>query len=177
MSTEQIEGKTNPMKQIRLEKVVLHISVGSSWERLQRAVDLLESLTGQKPVLRKAKKTIRTFGITKGEPIACMITLRGIKAEEFLRSTLVAVDRRVKHSSLDECGNFAFGIEEHLDIPGVKYDPEIGIFGMDVIVSLERQGYRVKRRNFRRSRVGKRALINPADTSRFLEEKFEVEFV
>ncbi len=177
MSTEQIEEKTNPMRQIRLEKVVLHISVGSNWEKLQRAVNLLENLTEQKPVLKKAKKTIRTFGITKKEPIACMVTLRGSEAEEFLRNALDAVDKKIRYSSLDERGNFAFGIGEHLDIPGVKYDPEIGIFGMDVIVSLERKGFRVKRRNFKRSRVGKNALINPDDASKFLEEKFEVELV
>lgn len=165
----------NPMRKIRVEKVILHICVGSNWERLQKAVKLLETLTNQKPVIRKAKKTIKGFGISKGTPISCMVTLRGERAVEFLKRAFEAIGFKLKSTNFDERGNFAFGIVEHLDLPGTKYDPQIGIFGLDVIVSLERPGYRVKRRKYRRSKVGKKALISREEAIEFVKESFGVE--
>ena len=169
--------KENPMRQVRLEKVVVHTCVGGDWDRLQKAVSLLEALTGSKPITRNARKTIKEFGISRGSPISCMVTLRGRKAEEFLRRALEAIGFKIKASSFDKFGNFAFGIKEHLDIPGTKYDPKIGIFGLDVIVALERPGYRVKRRKYRRSNIGKNALINKEEAIQFVKEKFGVEVV
>ncbi|MEM2602506.1 MAG: 50S ribosomal protein L5, partial [Candidatus Bathyarchaeia archaeon] len=131
------------MRRIRVGKVVVNMAIGKSGDPLERARKVLEGLVGQRPCLRKAKKTIKDFGIRKGEPIACMVTLRGHKALEFLRRALAAIGNRIKASSFDEKGNFAFGIKEHIEIPGTKYDPELGIFGLDVIVALERPGFRV----------------------------------
>jgi len=147
---------SNPMLRPRIGHVVLNICVGSGGEELQRAAKVLEELTGQKPSFRKAKRTIKEFGIRKGLPIRVMVTLRGKKAYDILNRVAEAVQRTIKASSFDELGNFAFGIKEHIDIPGMKYRSEIGVFGMDVIVSLERPGMRVARRRIKRSRVPRR---------------------
>jgi len=177
-TTERVKKVSeNPMRKIQLEKVVVHICIGSNWERLQNAAKLLETLTGRKPILRRAKRTIKEFGISRGSPISCMVTLRGKKAEDFLKRALEAVGFKLKESNFDKFGNFSFGIREHLDIPGTKYDPKIGIFGMDIIVSLERPGYRVKRRKYRRSEIGKKALITKEEAIQFVKEKFGVEVV
>lgn len=160
----------HPMRRVFIGKVVAHIAVGESGERLANAAKVLEMLTGQKPTFRKAKKTIKEFGIRRGENIACMVTLRGQRAYEFLKRALAAVGNVVKKSSIDERGNFAFGIKEHIHIPGVKYDPSIGIFGMDVIVALERPGYRVARRRRRRSRVGKKHYVTKEEAIEFIEK-------
>jgi len=160
----------HPMRRVFIGKVVVHIAVGESGERLQNAAKVLEMLTGQKPTFRRAKKTIKEFGVKRGENIACMVTLRGARAYEFLKKALAAVDYTIKKSSIDERGNFAFGIREHIHIPGVKYDPAIGIFGMDVIVALERPGYRVARRRRKRSSIGKEHYVMREEAIEFIRK-------
>jgi large subunit ribosomal protein L5 len=86
-----------------------------------------------------------------------------------------AVGNAVKASSFDENGNFAFGIKEHIEIPGTKYVPELGIFGMDVVGTLERPGFRVKRRRIRPSRIGKSHRISKDEAIRFVTERFGIE--
>jgi len=177
MSSENDEKKEyeNPMLKPRIEKVVINSSVGRSGEPLERAMKILEELTGQRPCIRKAKKTIRDFGIRRKEPIACVVTLRGEKARTFLTRALQTVDNKISKSSFDEYGNFSFGIREHIDIPGTRYSPELGIIGMDVSVVLERPGYRVKRRRRAKSKVGSEHLLSPDEAISFIKEEFNVE--
>jgi len=167
--------KENPMLKPRIEKVVVNVSVGKSGEPLENASKILEELTGQKPCRRKAKKTIRDFGIRRGEPIACLVTLRGERAKEFLRKAFQAVENKISSRSFDELGNFSFGIKEHIEIPGTKYKPELGIIGMDVCVSIEKPGYRIKRRRRVRSKIGSSHLLTPEESILFLKEEFGVE--
>ena len=167
----------NPMLKPRVEKVVVNCCVGRSGEPLEKATRILEELTGQRPCVRRAKKTIRGFGIRKGEPIACLVTLRGQKALDFLKKALAAVDNKVRASSFDEHGNFSFGIREHIEIPGTKYKPELGIIGMDVCVSLERPGYRVKRRRRCRARIGRKHLLTREEGMVFAKHELGVEVV
>jgi len=177
LSTEIDEKKRydNPMLKPRIEKVVINCSVGRSGEPLERAMKILEELTGQKPCVRRAKKTIRDFGIRRKEPMACVVTLRGEKARSFLSRALQAVDNRISKSSFDEYGNFSFGIKEHIEIPGTKYSPDLGIIGMDVAVVMERPGYRVKRRRRSKSKVGSEHLLSPDEVISFIKEEFNVE--
>lgn len=162
----------NPMRTMKLAKVTVHINVGKSGEMLEKAIKVLGEITGQKPCTKQAKQTVKEFGITKGEPIACLTTLRGEKAAVFLKRGLEAVNNTIKRSSFDDNGNFAFGIKEHIEIPGTKYVPELGIFGMDVMGTLERPGYRIKRKRIRPSRIGKKHRITRDDAIKFLTEKF-----
>jgi large subunit ribosomal protein L5 len=165
----------NPMLKPKIEKVTVNISLGKSGEPLERASTVLKQLTGQQPCKRKAKKTIRDFGIRKGEPIACLVTLRKEKAKEFLKKVLGAVENRLSQTSFDQYGNFAFGIKEHTEIPGTRYSPELGIFGMDVAVSLGRLGYRIKRRRIARTKIGQNHLLTPEDAKFYLRDTFDVE--
>ncbi len=175
--SEKVEAQENPMRRIKVGKVVVNMAVGASGERLMKAAQVLEKLTGQKPSFRKAKKTIKDFGIRKGENIACMVTLRGEKALDFLKRALAAVDFKLKRSSFDPFGNFAFGVREHISLPGVKYDPMLGIFGFDVCVSLERPGYRVERRRRRRSKVGKEHRVTREEAWEFVERELGVTLI
>lgn len=175
MSSESERKYQNPMLKPRIEKVVINSSIGRSGEPLEKAMKILQELTGQKPCVRRAKKTIRDFGIRKKEPIACVVTLRGEKAKEFLSRAFQAVENRISKSSFDEYGNFSFGIKEHIEIPGTKYKPELGIIGMDVSVVMERPGFRVKRRRRAKSKVGSEHLLSPDEVISFIKEEFNVE--
>jgi large subunit ribosomal protein L5 len=168
----------NPMLVPRIAKVTVNISLGQSGERLVKAAKVLEELTGQKPVFRRAKRTIRAFGVRKGENIAVMVTLRGERALKFLDKALEAVGRRIKVSSIDRHGNVSFGIEEHILIPGVKYDPEVGILGMDVAITIERPGHRiVRRRRARRDHIPERHRVKPEETMVLLSQLLGITWV
>lgn len=178
MSISVLESqKKNPMQSIRIEKVVVNICVGKSGEPLEKAKKVLEQITGQTPCTRKAKRTIKDFGIRRGEPIACIVTLRKNKAYEFLKKALEAIGNKLSESCFDSYGNFSFGIKEHIEIPGTKYIPELGIFGMDVCVSLERPGYRVKKRASRKSKIGKKHLITKDEAIEYIHETFGTEIL
>jgi large subunit ribosomal protein L5 len=166
-----------PMLKPRLAKVTVNIALGESGERLEKAYNLLYELTGQKPVRRAAKRTIRQFGIRRGENIAVMVTLRGERAINFLKRALEAVGWKIKASSFDEFGNVGFGIREHIQIPGTRYDPRVGIFGMDVILTIERPGYRVARRRRARSKIPRRHRLNKEESMVYLAKEFGVKIV
>lgn len=161
----------------KIEKVVVNISVGKSGEPLEKATRVLKEITGQTPCKRKAKDSIRDFNIRKGESIACIVTLRKEKALEFLNKALPVVDKKLSARSFDKQGNFSFGLKEHIELPGVKYDPDVGIFGMDVCVSMIRPGYRVKSRRKQKGKIGSKHVLTPEESMTFARETFGVEIV
>ncbi|HHO57213.1 MAG TPA: 50S ribosomal protein L5 [Thermoplasmatales archaeon] len=167
----------NPMREIKIEKVVVNIGVGEGGERLRKAEKVVEMITGKKPVQTISKGTNRDFGIRKGMPIGCKVTLRKKDAEEFLKKALWVRNNKLPEWSFDEEGNFSFGITEHTDFEGMKYDPEIGIFGMDICVTLERNGYRIKRRKLRKTKIPHRHRITREEAMEFMKSKFNVEVV
>jgi large subunit ribosomal protein L11e len=97
--------------------------------------------------------TVRTFGIRRNEKIAVHVTIRGPKAEEILERGLKVKEYELRRRNFSETGNFGFGIQEHIDL-GARYDPTIGIFGMDFYVVMGRPGTRVARRKQKKARIG-----------------------
>jgi len=171
------EWARNPMRKPFIEKVVINIAVGQSGEKLQNAKSVLEALTGRKAVLLRAKKSIKEWDIRKKQTIAVKVTLRGKEAEEILKRTLVPFDKRILKSAFDNYGNFSFGIDEHIKIPGMKYDPAIGIFGMDVCVRVVRPGMRVKTRKSKKSAIPKSHYVSKKETMYFMKNIFGAELV
>ena len=166
-----------PMLKPKIEKVVVNLNVGKSGEPLEKASQVLKELTEQNPVKTKAKKTIRDFGIREGEPIAAVVTLRKQKAIDFLKKVLPVIENKISRSSFDKQGNFAFGIKEHIEIAGVKYDPDVGIFGMDVCVTMSRPGYRVKHRRKEKANIGPKHVLTPEESVVFIKNTLGVEVV
>ncbi len=165
----------NPMQEIRIEKVTLNIGCGEGGEKLEKAVKLLQKITGKKPLVTKTHRRT-TFGMARNRPIGAKVTLRKKDAVEFLKRAFDAVENKLSASCFDELGNFSFGIKEYIDLPGIKFDPEIGIFGMDVCVTLERPGYRVKRKKLKK-KIGKNHLIKRGEAMEWVKKTFGVEIV
>ncbi|MBN1763251.1 MAG: 50S ribosomal protein L5 [Methanomicrobia archaeon] len=165
----------NPMRRIELDKVVVNMSVGESGEKLAKAEKLLDELVGQKSIKRTAKKTLQPFSIKKNEAIACKVTLRGDRAQDFLKRCF-NIENRLFKSQFDTFGNFSFGVAEHTDF-GIRYDPNVGIYGMDICVSLKRPGYRIKERKIQKKKLPMKQRINREDVFAFLQAEYGVELV
>ena len=163
------------MKRISVDKIVINIGVGKSGEPIEKAKKALLELTGQQPAVRGAKKTVRDFGIHKGEPIGTIVTLRREPALEFLKRVIAAKRNVLKASSFDNYGNISLGIHEHIDIPGTKYNPEIGIFGMDVNVVLSRPGYRIAKKSRKNAQIGRTHRIDKEEAIDFFKQEFGAE--
>jgi large subunit ribosomal protein L5 len=165
----------NPMQDLRIQKIVVHMGVGESGEKLSKAEDMLTKITSQKPVKAMAKKTQPAFGTRKGSPIGCKVTLRGDAAESFFQTSIGIVEKQLAATQFDNQGNFSFGIEEHTDFPGMAYDPSIGIFGMDVNVVLEKRGTRISRRKVNQRKLPEKQRVKREEAIRFLQERYQVE--
>jgi large subunit ribosomal protein L5 len=179
LSEEEIHKtwEEKPMLKPKIEKVVVNLCVGKSGEPLEKAAKVLQELTGHTPCKRKAKQTIRDFGTRKGEPIACIVTLRNQNAIDFLNKVLPVIDKKISRKSFDKNGNFSFGIKEHIEIQGVKYDPDVGIFGMDICVSMIRPGYRVKNKRREKAKIGSKHILTPEESIVFVKDTLGVEIV
>jgi large subunit ribosomal protein L5 len=166
------EESSNPLRIVRIEKVTLNIATGKSGEPLEKAKKVLNQLTNKTPTTKLAKKAIKDWGVRKGEPIAAVVTLRGKDAGEFLKRALDAVSNKVNESSFDDYGNFSFGIKEHIEIPGTRYIPELGIFGATIHVTLGRPGYRIRTRAIRPSKMGRNHYVSHEDAVKFMQDNF-----
>ena len=167
----------NAMRKIFLSKVVLNMGVGKSGEPIEIGKKTLTQITGKKPNERNAKKAQRDWGVRKGEPIGIAVTVRGDDATKLLKRLLIAKDNQIEERIFDNEGNLSFGLKEHIDIPEIKYDPKIGILGLEISVSLSRPGFNVKLRSTRKTKIGKNHRITKNDAIKFLTEEFGVKIV
>ena len=145
---EAAPAASNPMQAPRIAKVTVNIGVGEGGEKLQKAEKVLAKLTGHKPVRTLGKETNRELGVRPGEPLGCKVTLRGEDAESFVKRALYTRKNKVYGYSFDNQGNLQFGVSDYTNFEGERYDPDIGVFGMDVCITLEKPGHRIKRRRF-----------------------------
>ncbi|MFB6182956.1 MAG: 50S ribosomal protein L5 [Haloarculaceae archaeon] len=174
MSSEtDASAEFHEMRQPRVEKVVVHMGVGQGGRELADGEEILEEVTGQQPVRTTAKSTIPEFDIREGDPIGAKVTLRDELAADFLDRALALVE--LDRSQFDDTGNFSFGVEEHTDFPSQEYDPNVGIYGLDVTVNLVRPGYRVSKRDKASRQIPSNHRLDVDDAVAFLESTFDAE--
>ena len=127
----------------RLEKIVVNMGVGdavSNSKVLDDAVAELQAITGQKPVITKAKKSIASFKLREGMPIGCKVTLRGERMYEFLDKLISISLPRVRDfhgindNAFDGRGNYTLGVKEQLIFPEINYDKVVKVRGMDIVI-------------------------------------------
>ena len=169
----EVEADFHVMREPRIEKVVVHMGVGRGGEELQRAEAILEEITSQQSVRTQARATEPEFGIREGEPIGAKVTLRHEDAQEFLETALPLA--AISRSQFDDTGNVNFGIAEHTDFPSQEYDPTVGIYGLDVTVTLVRPGYRVAKRDRAPRSIPSGHRLSVDDAIDYLEDEFDVE--
>lgn len=164
----------HPMKRIDVEKLTLNFGAGKEQRHLEKGVKLIKTLTGIEPVKTRAKKRINAWGLRPGLPIGCKLTLRGEKAKEMLRKLLEAKDNELNNNNFDNNGNISFGVPEYIDIPGMKYDPDIGVIGFQVSLTLQRPGFRIRRRRRFQRKIGNKNSIKKDDSISFMTEEFNI---
>jgi large subunit ribosomal protein L5 len=167
----------NPMKKPYLEKIVLNIGVGSGGEELERASTVLETISGKTPVKTLSRKNVKEFNLRKGRPIGTMVTIRGEEAEKLLKRLLIVTNNKILRKSFDNYGNFGFGITEHITIPGIDYDTEIGIWGLNVVGRIIRPGMRVRYRRKNKAKVPSHHYVSRDEAQYFLKKRYGVDIV
>jgi large subunit ribosomal protein L5 len=161
----------NPMRTIKLEKVVL--SCGATGPDIERSKKLLEILSEKKAQIIKTgpKRRIPDFGVKPKMEVGTRVTLRGEGAAALLKRLLGAVDNSLKEDQIAE-NSFSFGIHEYIEIPGTEYQRDIGIRGLNVTVVFVRAGVRVRRKKIKSGRLPKRQHITPEEIIKYMEANF-----
>lgn len=166
----------NPMKEIIISKITLNIGAGKNEDLLKKGLKLLQKLSPLVPVKTVTKKRIPGWGLRPGLTIGCKVTIRD-QTGELLKRLLAAKENTLSSKNFDDGGNFSFGIPEYIDIAGLEYDPELKIIGLEVAVTLERLGFRVKHRKIKAGKIGKSHLISKEEAINFAKQRLGAEVV
>lgn len=161
----------------KIEKITVNIGVGEAGERLKKAEKVIKNITNQKPVQTLSKTTNKDLALRKRMPIGCKVTLRSKNADEFLKQALSTRDGKIADYSFDDQGNLSFGIPDHTLFKSQKYDPNIGIFGMDVCITMEKPGYRIKKRRIAKRHIPHKHRVTREETIEFFKDKYNVEVI
>ncbi|MBI2044117.1 50S ribosomal protein L5 [Candidatus Pacearchaeota archaeon] len=159
-------------KRMKIEKVVL--SVGGTADKLEKGVKLLALISKRKPAKMKSRKRIPNFGVRPNLEVGAVVTIRK-KPEEILKRMLTAIDNKLRKKQIST-NNFTFGIKEYIEIPGMEYQRDIGIMGLDITVAFKRDGRRVGIRKIKRGKIPARQKITREEIIKFMEENFQTKF-
>ncbi|MEM4259676.1 MAG: 50S ribosomal protein L5 [Candidatus Woesearchaeota archaeon] len=163
----------NTMRTIRIEKLTLNFGAGKDQSRLDKGIKLIKNITGKSPIKTITQKRIAGWGLRPGLPVGCKLTLRK-NPNELIKRLLMAKDNKLTPNNFDDNGNVSFGLHEYIDIPGVKYDPEIGIMGFEVSLTLERPGFRIKRRKIEKKKIPYKHKISKQEAMDYFIKEFNL---
>lgn len=166
--------ETHVMRKLKIEKITLNCGCGTDHTRLEKSHKLLGIITGKTPVKIVTQKRIPGWGLRPGLPIGTKVTLRGKLAQETLLRLLAANENKLKPNNFDASGNVSFSVPECIDIPGVEYDPSIGILGLQVTVTLQRPGFRIRRRIFMNRSIPPKSRISAEEAMAFATNDWKI---
>lgn len=165
----------NVSRNLRIEKITLNIGAGKDQALIDKGLKLFKHIVpNSKPVKTVTNKRIPAWDLRPGLPIGCKLTLRKKSAKEILARLLHAKENRLQEHQFDNNGNLAFGIPEYINIQGIKYDPEIGVIGLECCVTLERAGFRIKRRSLLNKKIPAKHKIAKKEAIEFMKKEFNV---
>lgn len=164
------------MKKVSIEKLTLNIGAGKDTVKLEKGIKLLKNIVGIEPVKTVTNKRIPTWGLRPGLPIGCKITLRGEQANTLAKRLLEAKENILKESQIDVNGNVSFGIHEYIDIPELKYDPDLGIMGLQVTITLKKPGLRITKRRLYKTKLPKQQKVSKEEAIKFMQEEYKIKF-
>lgn len=168
------ENKTeNPTRTIRIDKVVL--STGGSSEKLEKGIKLLKLITGRTPAKMKSHKRIPAFEVRPNLEVGAVVTIRK-DLNAVVKRMLTAVENKLRTKQISE-NNFSFGIKEYIEIPGMDYQRELGIMGLDVTIVFKRMGRRVSLRKAKKGKIPTRQRISREEIIKFMKDNFQTEFI
>ena len=163
----------NPMQEIEIEKMTLNC--GAVEEKLERSIKLLETITKRKVLVIKSTKRIPDFGISPGKKSGCKITIRDKKEIiSLLKRFFAAVDNKISKKKVSE-NHLSFGIKEYIEIPGMEYNRDIGILGLEMDIVFTRKGKTVKLRKIKRGKYPKKQNVTPGEIIDYLRKNFNLE--
>ena len=171
---QEAQQKPTPMRNLKVSKVTLNFGAGKDQQLLEKGTRLLEKVSGRLPVQIKTQKRIPGWGLRPGLPIGAKITIRGKQASEIIKRTLTAKENRLTLKNFDDNGNVSYGIPEYIEMSGMKYDPDIGMLGFEVAITIERPGYRIKKRRLRTSKPSKSHRISKEEAVEYMQKEYGV---
>ncbi len=173
-SLQQEIKMENPSRKIKIEKVVL--SCGATGTDLEKSRKLLELISGMKAQILTSRKRIPNFDVRPGLEVGTRTTLRGEKALNLLKRLLGAIGNTLSEEQISE-NHFSFGIKEYIEIPGLEYQRDIGIRGLNITINFIRHGARVKRKKIKSGKLPKKQHVRREEIIKFMEENFQTKFV
>jgi large subunit ribosomal protein L5 len=175
--SKQVTTQENSMRKIRVDKLTLNFGSGKDQKQLEKGVALIKQITGIEPVKTITQKRIPSWGLRPGLPVGAKLTLRGPQASDVCKRLLTARDFQLRQTNIDNMGNVSFGLKEYIDIPGVRYDPAIGVIGLECTLTLKRPGYRVRDRKLRKAPISLKHRVSQVDATAYMKEHFNVQIV
>jgi len=164
------------MREIRIEKLTLNVGAGKDQVLLEKGIKLLKNITGIDPLKTLTQKRIPSWGLRPGLPVGTKITLRNKEQiRDIITRCLKAKANKLPKSCFDTRGNVSFGIHEYIDVPGIEYDPKIGIIGFQLCITLTRPGFSIKAKSYAPKEIGKKHLISQDDAIAFMNKEYQVE--
>lgn len=161
----------NPMRKVKIEKLVL--SAGGVAEVLEKEFKLLKLISGETPIKLKARKRIPSLGVRPGLEVGCKVTIRK-NIQPLLKRLLQAIDNKIKEKQVEN-NHFSFGIKEYIEIPGMEYQRDIGILGLNVTIVFSRSGGRVEKRKIKRNKASKKQTITRQEIIDFMKQNYNME--
>lgn len=163
----------NPIRIARVEKVIL--SCGATGDNLAKSKKLLDLISQRKAQIIASQKRIPDFGVRPGLEVGTRVTLRGKDGVDLLRRLLGAIDNTLKTKQISP-NHFSFGIHEYIEIPGMEYQREIGIRGLNVTIVFSRKGLRIMNKKRKSASLPKKQNVSAKEIIKYMEDNFKTKF-